>query len=328
MKKRLFSIMAIGAIALTSCKKEEVLDSNQLGEATINGNVFAYLDERNDVNADGIYISNLTPENVAGISVSVSVNTRDWDQTPDYSYDYPVKTYTTVTDADGNYTLTIPATDEQLSQTINFGNILATYYEYTTDGSEVTKEVEVIGGSQGVTLFNGAVATPRKQATWNNVSGSTTEFGSATIRGMVYANWDAGINAESTNQSSYTYNVNNVTESVSGSPIAGQTLNIYYTYIQGNILSTGADNVMTMTIAADGSYEMSIPTPQVNAGYANMAITSAEFVSTQVIENQAGDADSSRAVIYRANSGSTINVSGFYDGDYKTQDIFFTHTAL
>ena len=183
MKKKLFSIMAIAAIAMTSCKKEEVLDSNQLGEATINGNIYADLDQTNDVNAAGLYVSKSNPENVEGITVTVTINTGDWDQSPDASYAYPEKTYTATTDVNGDYTLVIPCTDEVTYPTVSFGTIYTTQSLYTTDGTELTDDIKVGGNSASLTIYSGANINVSHEASISAANGTATyEYGSAKVR--------------------------------------------------------------------------------------------------------------------------------------------------
>jgi hypothetical protein len=309
MKKKLFSIMAIAAIAMTtSCKKEEALDSNQLGEATINGNVFAYIDGRNDVDANGLFIDELTPENLEGLAVSVSINTMIWDQSPDNNYDYPVKTYTTTTDADGNYTLTIPATDEPNNVTIVFGDMLATYWEYTADGSDASKEIEIDGGSQNVSIFNGASLNVRHEAGWNNVSGTAETFGSATLRVVYRANWD---------QTNGTTN-----DTLTGTALIGQTVTA--TYNNGpNDLS---GNVYSAVIAVDANdptqaiAEFTIPTYAAgNTNVSRMYFQTPDFQGTRLYND--GTDDITQNCIWDFSNNNYYDGQNLFNGTIATRTL-------
>ena len=207
--------MAIVAIAMTSCEKEEVLDSNELGQAVITGNVWADIDRRDDVDASGLYIPGLNPENVEGITVTAEVDTENWDQSPsqDPNYIYAKKTYSAVTDASGNYTLTIPATDKAYQVELMFGTIYTTKYIYTTDGSEESEGVSVTRGSVYVDIHKGATVNIRSEAdNVNKTNGNATEYGSVTFQGIVYVDWDGQISGET----------------AAGSAVIGKTLEFSY----------------------------------------------------------------------------------------------------
>ena len=247
MKKKVFSIMAIVAIAMTSCEKEEVLDSNQLGQAVITGNVWADLDGRDDVDASGLYIPGLNPENVEGITVTAEVDTENWDQSPsqDPNYIYAKKTYSAVTDASGNYTLTIPATDKAYQVELVFGTIYTTKYIYTTDGSEESEGVSVTRASVYVDIHKGAAVNIRSEANnVNQTNGNATEYGSVTFQGNVYVDWDGQIAGS---------------ETAVGSAVIGKTLEFSY---RSGYTPSGVSQSTTFSavIAADGSYSVTVPT--------------------------------------------------------------------
>ena len=305
MKRKFFSILAIAAIAMTSCKKEEVLDSNQLGEATIKGNVFAYLDERNDINADGLYIENLVPEVVAGIAVSVSINTEIWDQSPDTNYDYPTKTFTTVTDAEGNYTLTFPATDKPNMVTVKFGNMLGTYYTYSADGTELSKQIEVIGGSQSIDVYAGANANVRHQAGWNNVSGTSQEYGSATFRVVYKQNWD------------YTNGYGN--DTLTSTALIGQTITLTYNSAPTDL----SDNTFSAIVAIDANNptqaiaEFTVPTRLAGQGAVNFFIQTPDFQGTYT--TTINGADYIQNAIWNFNNNNLFDGQAVYDGSITTR---------
>ena len=254
MKKKVFSIMAISAIALTACKKDEVLDSNQLGQATITGNIYANLDEVNDVNSAGLFTLGSNPESVEGITVSVTIDTEDWDQSPDNNYDYPEKTYTAITNATGDYVLTIPVTDKPSNVNLDFGNIYTTQNKYTTDGSVLTEDVKVGGNSESVVIFNGAALNVAHEANMTTVYTATNEYGSGKIRVKFRSDVNYGPNSVTTY------------DDLTGSSLIGKT--VEFTYSSGYAPDNNYNNntVFTGTIILDptnntqGLVEIDIPT--------------------------------------------------------------------
>jgi hypothetical protein len=178
MKRKMFSILAIAAIAMTSCKKDEPV-SSELRDATINGNVWADMDQTdNDV------------EGVEGMTVKVEVNTMSWDQQPDPSYTYDKRVYTAVTDANGDYTLTIPATEDGYNITIQFEDLYTT--RTTASGSQ---DVKVTRGNITKSIYAGAVISTKDEATVALATGAGSESGEAWITGKIYVQYDISNNA-------------------------------------------------------------------------------------------------------------------------------------
>jgi hypothetical protein len=297
---------------LTSCKKEEVLDSNQLGEATINGNLFAHIDETNDVDANGNYIQNLTPENLEGVAVTVTINTMSWDQSPDVNYDYPEKTYSTVTDADGNYTLTIPCTDagfvnqfgNAVDVEVEFGTKIVTYKEYSPTGEDLSRQIEINQTSQYIDLRAGMVVDTRHEATsWDPVSGSSTEFGSSTLRLVYQVDWD------------YT---NAGLDTLTGSSLIGKTISLEYnsgpSELNGNIytalVAVDANNP-TLAIA-----EFTVPTYSAGNGSSYMNILTPDFQGVRVYNN--GSDDVTQNCIWNFGANSYYTGTALADGAIET----------
>lgn len=178
MKRKMFSILAIAAIAMTSCKKDEPV-SSELRDATINGNVWADMDQTdNDV------------EGVEGMTVKVEVNTMSWDQQPDPSYTYDKRVYTAVTDANGDYTLTIPATEDGYNITIQFEDLYTT--RTTASGSQ---DVKVTRGNITKSIYAGAVISTKDEATVTESTGSGSTGGEAWIKGDINVVWDISTGA-------------------------------------------------------------------------------------------------------------------------------------
>ena len=301
MKRKIFSILAIAAIAMTSCSKDEVLDSNQLGEAVIKGNVFANLDLSNDVDGAGLYNVGSMPEKVEGMVVSVEIDTKNWDQSPDNNYAYPKKTYTATTDANGDYTLTIPATEKASNVYVSLGDYYTTQKLYTADGTDLTKEV-VVGKNSGqnVSIFSGAALNISTEASVTSVtSASPYEYGSATIRMSFSANWDQGPNSVG------------FYDDMNGSSLIGKTVEFSYSSNYG-INGNGGSNVFTGTIVIDPLditkalvVVENIPTYSTVSGQSvNMKVSIASFQGVIKQDNGSGVEESNDALWSPANGNS------------------------
>lgn len=302
--------MAIAAIAMTSCKKDEVV-STELGEATIKGNIYADLDYTNDIDAAGLYSQGLINENVEGLNVSVEVNTYYWDQNPDNSYDYAMKTYTATTDAEGNYELTIPATDDAYQVAIRFGYIYTTRAEFATDGTTVLEEnVRVGGNTIYKNIFAGAEVVTSDAASVNYVDGSADEYGSATVRVIVNANWDQGPNST------------DFYDDLAGSSVVGKTIELSYDYAPyGN----GYGNIWTMTVPASGIVEFDVPTwAPGNTNGVRVKAKISDFTGTYLY-NDAGNEATQNAIWN--NMGYTYS-SYFNDGDIETINLYASFQNL
>ncbi len=306
MKKKLFSILAIGAIAITSCKKEEVLDLS-LGDAIIKGNVYSNLDYSNDL-VNGSYVQGAVKEGVEGMAISVEVNTYYWDQSPDNNYDYAKKTYTTTTDENGDYELTIPATDQSYNVNIKFAEVVTSRALYTTDGSSVSENIKVNSFSRNISIFKGAALniTDDRSSNTSVVVANSYEYGVATIRGTVTGSWDVGLSP---------------TNSSVGSPIIGRTLKFKYTTAPQGM---GVTTIYTATIDSNGEYSVEVPTNKSgNTSFVALEIYSDDFIADQIFNN--GGSDANRSAIY---SGNTTNASWFYDADIKVVNFNFSVSPL
>lgn len=152
MKRKIFAVLAVGAIALVSCKKEEPIAPADPGSAEVRGTLWANTDTQNDTDDLGNYMQ--TYETApAGITVTAVINSADLDENPDWSYDYKDIKVTAVTDANGNYVLTgLPCYNTAIDCQIRFN-------DFTADQDQGSEEVETdyFGDTYWVTIFDGAV---------------------------------------------------------------------------------------------------------------------------------------------------------------------------
>lgn len=302
MKRKIFAAVAIASLALVSCNKDE-LDSTELGSATINGNVWADM----DLTQPGV-------EGVNGMQVKVEVNTQDWDQQPVPGYNYDKKVYTATTDANGDYTLTIPATDEGYTITIEFEDL------YTTRTTQAgTDDVVVTRGDISKFIYSGAMITTVDEATvspWN-----TTTYGSATVTGTVWlqpdmAFWDgqdAPIELTSAAASTYGFTFPQILWKYDANDEPYNITDQAVRYIDFD--------------GATGMYTFTVPTeaPDLNDVYINWGIN--DFNGMGRISNSMGTADSTVSGYYY-DSQIWSNGSWLWDGYIENQDFTLNFSSF
>ncbi|MCH2235699.1 MAG: hypothetical protein MK078_15775 [Crocinitomicaceae bacterium] len=305
MKKNIFSILAIAAVAFTSCK-DETPASSELGEATINGTVWADLD-----------LTNTTTEGIEGMVVSAIIDTRNWSQDPDPFYNYEERVYSATVDANGAYSLTIPATEAGYNVTLRFSDVLTT--RTLADGE--TQNVRVTEGTANVFIYAGAVISVDDEASISVLGSNEADtYGSATIYGNVTGYTDAGFTPEGTEEN-----------------ITGGGYNIVWRYYSGYApYSSSDDMVYEVAVNADGSYSFTFPTEEVGGNDVYLDFGVLDFEGSQIQLNAAGDGDTTVNGIWTTDwsgSGYGINYYNaegpFGDGDIRTgYDIEMNFTAF
>ena len=153
MKRKIFAVLAIGTIAIASCKKVEPTPATAPGTATAEGTLWADLDIANDTDAFGWYQWN--PETApSGIRVTAIVDSYDLDQTPDPSYDYQDLKYYATTDASGKYSIAnIPCFNMPINVELMFNDFTADQKQSGT----TTVSTNFSLGSAWITVYDGAV---------------------------------------------------------------------------------------------------------------------------------------------------------------------------
>jgi hypothetical protein len=291
MKRKMFSIMAIAAIALTSCKKEEPA-SNELGEATIEGTIMA------DLNLD-----NNVLEPVVGMQVTVIVNTQNWDQTPVAGYDYEKRTYTATTDAAGKYTLTIPATAEAYTVTVEYGDM----YSTRTGGIIIPSENVIVSlGDNTVSIYDGAAIIISEEADVDAVSTQGDQYGTATVYGYInvtydIANWNV---APAPNQRM-------TTASGINEPVVWRFESAPYNANDEAVYEVAVD-------LTDGSYEITFPTEALTGNYSYYDWGILDFIGSRKQNNWNATADSTVAGVWSCGGIEYYDGWGYIDGDLNT----------
>jgi hypothetical protein len=321
MKRKMFSIMAIAAIALVSCKKDNV-DDTALGSATINGTVRADIDQTNDLNGAGLYEQGLNPEGVEGMTVTVEVNSIIYDDSPNGSYDYDVMTYTTTTDASGNFTLTIPATADGQTIRMEFEDLEGvTRTLYSTNGNSVTELSTVSKGFEDVTIYDGANLELVYDANIAPVTAgnNNNDYGMATLTGRVIGNWD---NSDDAPNDAWNYFAG-AEYYGTGSPLAGITMFWQYNDDFNDApYDMGYGQVSEFTLQGDGSYSVDIPTwPATSTQNIDIRIGFYDVDANYIIDNQAMTADSLLPAIFSVGGVSGISINNIVDGETRVFNI-------
>lgn len=302
MKRKVFSALAIVVIAMSACKKEE-LDTTELGSAEVKGNVWADLNLTNTVN-----------EGAAGMQVTVEVNTSDWDQQPVAGYNYDKQVYTTTCGASGDYTLTIPATQEGYSIDVTFEDL------YTTRVlSNSTENVKVTQADLTHFIYDGAVIESQDIAVVTSVNNTVNQYGTATMYGTVYANYNIA-----------NWNV---------APPANQRLttasglgaqDIVWRY-ETTPYGTADVNVYTMAVdLTDGSYVITVPTEAASGTAVDIDWGMLDFLGNRTQNNFNSTVDSTVAGVWTCGGiEGPYNGVAQNDGDLTVnQNITLTFTSF
>lgn len=247
--------MALAAIALVSCKKENV-DDRTLGSATITGTIRADINQANDLNNAGVYENYYTPDAVEGMVVKVEVNTQNWVEPGQVQggYDYDRMTYTATTDVNGEFTLTIPATDDGYNVTLQFQDVNGvTRTIFTTDGNTTTEVSRVYWDNANPQqfIYSGANIEVVYDMDIEPTNTDAYEYGEAVVQGRMFGDY--------LQNSNYNGWAGAAEPMGTGSPLAGKTL--YWGYDNGTEpYGVGGGVLYPFMLDADGRFTLNIPT--------------------------------------------------------------------
>jgi len=307
MKKKLFSIVAIAAIAMTSCKKDET--APELGSATITGTIRADIDQTNDLNSGGLYEWNYTPDAVEGMVVRVEVDYYDLDESPNGSFDYPKKTFTATTDASGFFSLDLPATEDGYTVTVEFDDVNGvTRKMYTTDGSALNEASMITKGNENVFIYDGANLDFVYDANISVTDASANEFGTATVKGRVLVSWD--VTPDAAYDAFYGSPWTNL---YSSSPMNGVEWSWRYTNAPNGV---GYGSDFAFTLDGSGYFTIQVPTyASPNTSSVSISLGFDDFIADKVRQNAAMTADSLTPSVYSIGGPAGISSPALSDGD-------------
>ncbi len=155
MKRKIFAVLAIGTIAIVSCKKEEPATPADPGSATVSGTMWANSNLDNDTDQWGFY--QLQPEYAkSGTLVTAVIDSEDLDATPDPSFTYQKLTWTTTIGSNGSYSFTgLPCYNEPITVELKFND----YTDQQLSGGTIDPSVtySTMGTTWTATIYAGAV---------------------------------------------------------------------------------------------------------------------------------------------------------------------------
>jgi hypothetical protein len=181
MKKiNLFPVLAITFIAaLTSCKKDELQkEPLSAGTAMVSGRLIANLDETD-------FQTQSAP---TGTGVTFIIKGEDLDRNPDTTYEYEDVIVRGTADADGNYSVSLPAVKKSITATVVFDEFEfdATVLTTNDDGFQeavIVRRTFSLPTVTTVSIIEGQVLVKD----YNYFTGVGSFVPSAMIRGVVEA---------------------------------------------------------------------------------------------------------------------------------------------
>jgi hypothetical protein len=185
--KKVTLLIAAPLIMLSSCSDDETKNTAtvELGSATITGRVTADVILNNGIKKDGL----------PGYTVSATINTQDLVTSP--SGNYPSKTFTTITDANGNYTLNIDANIKPVSVTLSYS---PDFYASQTTENNTNRRVRYFTASPAA---GGAFTVSKGQTVTRDIDlpsydATNLDVGLAKVTGEVFFRNDVCKSASAT----------------------------------------------------------------------------------------------------------------------------------
>jgi len=157
MKKQLFSILAIGAIAITACEKTEVTLAEP-GTATVEGKLLAPIDLSNDTTDAGVFNYGLNNEGAtSGTLITAVIDTEDLQDNPQAGYTYEKITRTTTVGADGSFKFDdLPAFAKSIPVTLKFNDFSASQIQQDQANNPAIDKIYTLGQTN-VMVYQGAI---------------------------------------------------------------------------------------------------------------------------------------------------------------------------
>ena len=168
MKKRLFPIIAILAMAVMSCKKVVTVTPADPGTATIKGTLFAPLDLNNDTSATGVYTPGSNNEMaIAGIVVTALVDSKDLQKNPQNGFNYEILKYTTTVNDQGAFQFTnIPAYSDEITVELRFTDFQTVQTQFDPSNNPPLDKIFTLA-NQTVNVYDGAIVIKEYDYTSN-----------------------------------------------------------------------------------------------------------------------------------------------------------------
>jgi len=159
MKRKIFAVLAIGTIAIASCKKDEPATPADPGTASVSGTLWANKNLDNDTDAFGFPsapVYDATEVAKTGTIVTASIDSKDLDQSPDPAFTYQILNYTTAITAGGVYSFTsLPCYNWPIDVELRFNDFSDSQLAGGTVDNTVT--YSTMGTVWTISIYAGAV---------------------------------------------------------------------------------------------------------------------------------------------------------------------------
>ena len=318
MKKSIFAVLSIAttAMLLVGCKKEESAAPLEPGTAMVKGRITADLDA-----------TSLTPTAApAGTGVTFIISGADLDHNPDPSFSYKNITKRATVNANGEYSISLPARQESISVHVVFDDFEYDATVVTTDdnGFQTTTVARrtFSKGDEWINIVDGQVQI--KDFNYNLEEDGFAN--TATIRGKIEAQFIDNVGPVAgtalDNEGADYVVANNV--AVSGGSGTGMVINITSVDAGGEILSytvvnegTGytIGNIVTVSTGnGAGRIEITNVDPQLSRVPANVVVSfhAHNGKTYKVVTNSTGE-----YMVKLPADGSNVEVD-FADFEYAT----------
>lgn len=308
MRKKILTALAFATLAFVGCKKNTP-DAVELSDVQISGIILAHLDYTNDTNANGTYVAGSVADPASGVRVYTSINYLNLDETPNGGTgDYKTVVISATTDANGAWTLTVPASNKPYTVTVKTEEFFRDQIQADAFGNNTGTELRRFTNADitvnDVAAGAGSVTTKSVIASDFAVNGTTNdpkETGVVKISGTIRINTmdlpgDTAVNgADST-----------VYEFPAGTVVTVR--------IGDNILGSNQYDYFTFTIGTDGTYSIDVPTSPGVTG----SVLSVDFYFPEILTNFTNTRPSNPLVnedkVFTIVGGSPDNLGSFNNG--------------
>ena len=171
-------LFACASSVMVGCKKKEIIEPLAPGTATVKGKLTAKLDE-----------TSLTPVAVpAGTGVTFIISGYDLDNNPDQNFNYDNTVVRATTDANGNYTVSLPARKKSISVEVKYdefeydATVLVTNEQGFQVPSTVRKTFKAM--SNNVEIVDGIVKVNDKEYYIDGTSSSNDAIIKGRLKGI------------------------------------------------------------------------------------------------------------------------------------------------
>ena len=159
MKKNVyfFVFVLLLSLSVTSCKKDSATTNTKTtGSASVSGTLKANLDMTNDTTQNGT--PQIQNENVpAGTLITFIIDSKDLQDNPDSAYVYPKLEYTTTVEANGAFSISLPANTNPINAEVRFADFRYNVIVGFQGSTPITHNLIFSKAVDHVSIYNKAV---------------------------------------------------------------------------------------------------------------------------------------------------------------------------